>query len=69
VRHSYRKTNGERPFALGEVWGDERLRVRHGGRYRDVLSGREFTIDKSVPLAELFSVLPCALLLRVPEGS
>lgn len=69
ARHSYRKTSGERAFALGDVWGDERLRVRHGGRYRDVLTGRLFTIDKSVALAELFAVLPCALLVRASEGS
>ncbi len=64
ARHSYRKTKGERPFAIGDVWGQEKLRVPHSGTYRDVLTGRTLSIDKALPLAELFAILPLALLLQ-----
>ena len=60
-----------REGALGlsrEAWGDTALRLEgvEAGRYRDVLTGREFdTGAGELPLAELLSPLPVALLARV----
>lgn len=67
VRHSFKKTEGKVPFALGEIWGNETLHVPYGGVYEDVFTGRRLTIDRDVRLAELFVRLPVALLLRVEE--
>lgn len=65
VRFSYRKTAGKVPFAVGDCWGEEKLRVPHGGVYEDVFTGRRVSIEGEVALAQLFAVLPVALLLRV----
>jgi maltooligosyltrehalose synthase len=58
----------EGPLRLGrEAWGDTALRLEgvEGGCYRDVFTGREFeTRGGALPLAELLSPLPVALLLR-----
>ena len=51
-----------------EMWGDTALHLEgvEGGRYRDVLTGREFEArDGVLPLAEVLSPLPVALLSRV----
>jgi len=53
-----------------EAWGDTTLRLEgvEAGRYRDVLTGREFDAAAGVlPLAELLSPLPVALLARVRD--
>ncbi|MDT5272680.1 MAG: (1-_4)-alpha-D-glucan 1-alpha-D-glucosylmutase [Acidobacteriota bacterium] len=53
-----------------EAWGDTTLHLEgvEGGRYRDVLTGREFEArDGALDMAELLSPLPVALLARV-EG-
>ncbi len=51
-----------------EAWGDTTLRLEGagGGRYRDVLTGREFDASGgTLPLAELLSPLPVALLSKI----
>ncbi|HEX7318707.1 MAG TPA: malto-oligosyltrehalose synthase [Pyrinomonadaceae bacterium] len=53
-----------------EAWGDTTLRLEGvgAGRYRDVLTGREFEVrDGALPLAEVLSPLPGALLARVGQ--
>jgi (1->4)-alpha-D-glucan 1-alpha-D-glucosylmutase len=55
-----------------EAWGDTTLAVAgvEGGRYRDLLTGREFDLREggALSLAEVLSPLPVALLARVREG-
>jgi (1->4)-alpha-D-glucan 1-alpha-D-glucosylmutase len=51
-----------------EAWGDTTLQLAgvEGGRYRDFLTGREYaTRDDALPVGELLSPLPVALLARV----
>ena len=59
----------EGPLSLRrEAWGDTTLRLEgvEGGRYRDVLTGREFvSADGVLQVGELLSPLPVALLARV----
>ncbi|HEX8556779.1 MAG TPA: malto-oligosyltrehalose synthase [Pyrinomonadaceae bacterium] len=62
----------EGPLRLGrEAWGDTALRLEgvegvEGARFRDVFTGREFEArDGALPLAELLSPLPVALLTKV----
>ncbi|MET0624455.1 MAG: malto-oligosyltrehalose synthase, partial [Pyrinomonadaceae bacterium] len=53
-----------------EAWGDTTLSLEgvEGRRFRDVLTGREFDADGgALPLAELLSPLPVALLVRVGD--
>jgi (1->4)-alpha-D-glucan 1-alpha-D-glucosylmutase len=63
-RHSLRKTRGERPFALGDVWGGERLPVPCPGVYRNVFTGAGLQIAGDVPLRDVFADFPVALLVR-----
>jgi (1->4)-alpha-D-glucan 1-alpha-D-glucosylmutase len=63
-RHSLRKTRGERPFALGDVWGDDRLAVPCAGVYRNVFTGAAVHVAGDVPLREVFADFPVALLIR-----
>ncbi|MDT5294731.1 MAG: (1-_4)-alpha-D-glucan 1-alpha-D-glucosylmutase [Acidobacteriota bacterium] len=60
--------------ALGlsaDAWGDTTLTLAgvEGGRYRDVLTGREFDVSEggALRLAEVLSPLPVALLARVKD--
>ena len=51
-----------------EAWGDTTLRLEgvEGGRYRDVLTGREYSSpDGALRVGEILSPLPVALLARV----
>jgi (1->4)-alpha-D-glucan 1-alpha-D-glucosylmutase len=51
-----------------EAWGDTSLQLEgvEGGRYRDVLTGREFEArDGALQVGEILSPLPVALLARV----
>jgi glycogen operon protein len=64
ARLSYKKTLGHTPFAIGSVWGEERLRVAHAGRYRDLLTGRVLDVGLDTRLEELFLELPLALLVQ-----
>jgi (1->4)-alpha-D-glucan 1-alpha-D-glucosylmutase len=53
-----------------EAWGDTTLALEgvEAGRYRDVFTGREFDAGGgALPLAELLSPLPVALLARVRD--
>jgi (1->4)-alpha-D-glucan 1-alpha-D-glucosylmutase len=57
-----RHLSGETPPLGRELWGDTVLPIPGGG-WRDVLTGTEGTAeDKGVPVGELFSVLPIAVL-------
>ncbi|HTV24710.1 MAG TPA: malto-oligosyltrehalose synthase, partial [Polyangiaceae bacterium] len=64
ARLSYQKTAGRRPFAVGTAWDDERLRVPHAGRYRELLTERVLDLGLDTRLSELFLDLPVALLLQ-----
>ena len=51
-----------------EAWGDTALHLEgvEGGRFRDVLTGREFDAGAgTLRLADVLSPLPVALLSRV----
>jgi (1->4)-alpha-D-glucan 1-alpha-D-glucosylmutase len=63
-RHSFLKTRGALPFAVGDVWADEALEVPHAGRYKNLFTGAEHEISGNVALRELFSDFPVALLVR-----
>ncbi len=64
TRLPYGLTRGERPWAIGDAWGDEEVLLPWSGRYRDALTGATLTADGSLRLAEVFADLPVALLLR-----
>jgi (1->4)-alpha-D-glucan 1-alpha-D-glucosylmutase len=64
ARHSLIKTKGERPFAVGDVWGDESLAVPYPGRYRNAFTGATLDLTGDARLAEIFADLPVALLVR-----
>jgi len=68
TRFSYRK-GGDTGFAIGDAWGDERLRVPHAGRYRDIFTNREVQVGLDTPLREIFGELPVAVLLKVDPDS
>ncbi len=57
-------TRGEKPWALGDAWGDRTLEVRHGGRYVNVFTGAKLALGAEVRLAEVFADFPLALLLK-----
>ncbi|HET8522983.1 MAG TPA: hypothetical protein VFL82_07105, partial [Thermomicrobiales bacterium] len=66
-------TRGQEQMPLGrEVWGDTRLTLSgvEGTRYRNLLTGEELIATANpeigIDLADLFSVLPVALLRRSP---
>jgi (1->4)-alpha-D-glucan 1-alpha-D-glucosylmutase len=68
VRHSLIKTKGERPFAIGDVWGDETLSVPYPGRYRNAFTGAIVDLTGDARLAEIFADLPVALLARESDA-
>ena len=47
-------------------WGDTTLALPAGG-WRDLLTGAVLSSDGSVPVADLLSELPVALLVAIPE--
>jgi hypothetical protein len=49
---------------LGDVWGDERVRVPHAGTYRNVFTGEPLRVAGKARLADVFADFPVALLLR-----
>ncbi len=67
TRLPYRKL-GEPRFAVGDAWGDERLRVPHAGRYRDVFTNRELQVGLDTRLRDLFQDLPVAVLIKVDQA-
>jgi isoamylase len=60
-RFPWRLTRGERPWPLGDVWGDQTLLVP-AGRYTDAFTRREFQTHGTLRLKELFATFPLALL-------
>jgi (1->4)-alpha-D-glucan 1-alpha-D-glucosylmutase len=67
-------TKGQEQMPIGrEVWGDTRLTLpaTEGVRYRNMLTGEELVVtaepEIGIDLADLFSVLPVAMLQRLPE--
>ena len=64
ARHPYRLTEGARPWATGDAWGEASLPLPRAGRWSSALVGRalEVTDGARVRLAELFAELPVALL-------
>jgi maltooligosyltrehalose synthase len=65
ARLSSRRTGGTRPWAVGDVWGADRLRVPRSGRWRDALTGRVLEAKgRAVQVAEALADLPVALLVR-----
>jgi (1->4)-alpha-D-glucan 1-alpha-D-glucosylmutase len=65
-RLSFRRTRGERPWALGDVWGDQRL-VVPAGRFENVFTGEVVSSDGGLRLAQVLRTFPVALL--VSQGS
>ncbi len=61
-RLSRRLTKGERPWPLGDVWGDATL--AGGGRFRNVFSG-EVLEGSALRLKEVFATFPVAWLLPI----
>jgi (1->4)-alpha-D-glucan 1-alpha-D-glucosylmutase len=64
ARLSYQRTAGQERFAVGAVWGDERLRVAAAGRYLELLTNRELEVGLDTKLLDIFEELPVALLIR-----
>ncbi len=67
-------TEGQATIPIGRaVWGDTRLTLpsTEGTRYRNMLTGEELVVtgepETGIDLADLFSVLPVALLQCLPE--
>lgn len=52
---------------LGDVWGEERLRVPHPGHYRNVFTEQVLHVEGDVALSEVFSDFPVALFVRLPQ--
>ncbi|MEY4544786.1 MAG: hypothetical protein RL685_981, partial [Pseudomonadota bacterium] len=57
-----RLTGGERPWPLGDVWGEQAL-ILPAGRYREVFTGRTIRCTGSVRLSECFKTFPLTLLV------
>lgn len=66
VRHSFRRTRGDVPWAIGRVWEDEAIELPVG-KYRDYFTGAAVEATPRARLAEVFAILPVALL--VSEGA
>jgi malto-oligosyltrehalose synthase len=49
---------------LGLVWDDTAVATPEGGRWKDVLTGRELTADGVLALADVFGDLPVAVLVN-----
>jgi glycogen debranching enzyme GlgX/malto-oligosyltrehalose synthase len=67
ARLSYLRTQGTSPWLVGQQWGNERLRIPYGGKYRNLLTGVSMSFSKQAALSDVFADLPVALWLR--EGS
>jgi glycogen operon protein len=63
-RLAYTLTRGERPWALGDVWGDAALELRHSGKYVNVFTGARLALSGTAALRDIFAEFPLALLLR-----
>jgi glycogen operon protein len=69
ARLSYVRTQGTAPWLVGPLWGNERLRVPYGGKYKNLLTGATISVAKDVALADVFADVPIALLLREGRGA
>ncbi|HEU4409486.1 MAG TPA: glycogen debranching protein GlgX [Polyangiaceae bacterium] len=65
-RLPYGVTRGERPFPLGDAWGNRCLTLPHSGRYSNAFTGAIVQNRGEIPLAELFADFPVALLFLEP---
>ncbi|HZU84412.1 MAG TPA: malto-oligosyltrehalose synthase, partial [Polyangiaceae bacterium] len=61
-RLSARQTGGARPFAIGDAWGDARLKVPRAGRYRDAFTGARLE-GAEWPMAKVLARFPVAWLV------
>jgi (1->4)-alpha-D-glucan 1-alpha-D-glucosylmutase len=70
-RFSLKRTRGEKPFAIGEVWQDDALSGIPEGRYLNVFDNRtiEITATGTLAASQLFRSFPLSLLLRLPENA
>ncbi|HEU4537509.1 MAG TPA: malto-oligosyltrehalose synthase, partial [Polyangiaceae bacterium] len=59
-------TRGDRPFPVGDAWGDRSLALPHSGRYRNALTGAMLEARGELALAEVFADFPVALLFLEP---
>ncbi len=67
-RLPYTLTRGEKPWAVGDVWGEQTLDVRHRGRYVNAFTGASLTLSGKVRLRDVFAEFPLALFLQA-EGA
>lgn len=51
-------------WALGNVWGEERIRMPRGGSYRNLLTDGVLAVKRDLRLAQLFAVFPVAILVH-----
>jgi (1->4)-alpha-D-glucan 1-alpha-D-glucosylmutase len=61
-RLSFRLTRGERPWPLGDAWGEQRL-VVPAGRFENVFTGEVVQSDGGLRLAQVFASFPVAVLV------
>ncbi|HEU4583021.1 MAG TPA: glycogen debranching protein GlgX [Polyangiaceae bacterium] len=66
-RWSLRLTGGQRPWPLGDVWGDQVVTVP-SGEYRDAFTGRLLHSTGSLRLSECFERFPLLLLVSEPKA-
>lgn len=65
-RFALRLTRGERPWPMGDVWGDALLPLPRGS-FENVLTGARIDSSNGLPLSECLSQLPVALLVSEPR--
>ncbi|MEO6603561.1 MAG: malto-oligosyltrehalose synthase, partial [Polyangiaceae bacterium] len=64
ARFPFRVTRGRAPWAIGKVWGDQAMSGSgFVGRYRNVFTGARLDSSGSLPLAQVLSDLPFAVLV------
>jgi (1->4)-alpha-D-glucan 1-alpha-D-glucosylmutase len=65
-RFSSRLTRGERPWPMGDVWGDASLPLPRGS-FENVLTGARIESRGGVALSDCFSHFPVVLLVSEPD--
>jgi glycogen operon protein len=65
-RLPFRRTGGERPWPIGDVWGNQRL-VVPSGRFRNVFTGELVSSDGGLGLSQVLATFPVAVLISEPE--
>ena len=65
-RLSLRLTGGS-VFPIGGAWGEQAVAGLEHGRYRELFTGTLVDVRGPLPLAQLFSVFPLALMVKEPE--